>query len=447
MECAFETGIHNHLLFVYKTKLERFNRITSYAVNSILRGEKTVIFVDAGSTTMLEYFIEYLALSEYVYSSRMVILQIEDYIKNGRITCNDLIELLHSKTHELSNEGLQKLSVIFDFGETVPLLLSENQFLNLEEQLNSFYSTQPASGVCAYCFDYLAYSHVELLKQMHSSCYFSERVLSSFWGDGWMRENHSVYSLNEAVKNVLFKQACSDAAYSRPQNGLDSSDHKNGSSVISPTPNFLSTHKDIIWVFDNDMTITYVSPAVSHVLNKGNDYFENKPFETVFGSHTHKLVSNITAERKPDNVYFRIKHTISISDTKNKMLDTLFSSLIIAQKVAGYIAVSRDISTPVYRSVTPLPESKSTGSVFVDRPMVINQLHSGKTPIDKGNKGVITQREFDIINLAMEGLQNREIAENLYIAEITVKKHLSSIYHKLHVRNRVELIKLFRKNG
>jgi DNA-binding CsgD family transcriptional regulator len=60
-----------------------------------------------------------------------------------------------------------------------------------------------------------------------------------------------------------------------------------------------------------------------------------------------------------------------------------------------------------------------------------------------GSENQVTEREHEIIRLLLSGMRNREIAETLKVAEITVKKHLGSIYRKLHVRNRVELIRLW----
>jgi len=40
----------------------------------------------------------------------------------------------------------------------------------------------------------------------------------------------------------------------------------------------------------------------------------------------------------------------------------------------------------------------------------------------------------------VEGLTNREIAERLYLAESTIKTHLSSIFRKIDARSRAEAV-------
>ena len=51
----------------------------------------------------------------------------------------------------------------------------------------------------------------------------------------------------------------------------------------------------------------------------------------------------------------------------------------------------------------------------------------------------VTQREREIIREVALGLRNAEVARKLFISEVTVKRHLSNIFQKLGIRDRVEL--------
>ena len=53
----------------------------------------------------------------------------------------------------------------------------------------------------------------------------------------------------------------------------------------------------------------------------------------------------------------------------------------------------------------------------------------------------LTDREVDVIAGVYQSLTNAEIAEQLCTAEITIKKHLENIYRKVHVINRVDLVR------
>lgn len=52
----------------------------------------------------------------------------------------------------------------------------------------------------------------------------------------------------------------------------------------------------------------------------------------------------------------------------------------------------------------------------------------------------LTNREVEIIRYICRGYNNQEIASSLCIAETTVKKHVSHIFEKTHVKNRNQLI-------
>jgi DNA-binding NarL/FixJ family response regulator len=52
----------------------------------------------------------------------------------------------------------------------------------------------------------------------------------------------------------------------------------------------------------------------------------------------------------------------------------------------------------------------------------------------------LTQREDEILRLIARGARDREIAEQLFISESTVKKHVQNVLRKLHARNRVEAV-------
>jgi len=52
----------------------------------------------------------------------------------------------------------------------------------------------------------------------------------------------------------------------------------------------------------------------------------------------------------------------------------------------------------------------------------------------------LTEREREILTLLASGRSNAELAKELYLSEPTIKTHLSSIFRKLGVRDRVQAV-------
>lgn len=86
------------------------------------------------------------------------------------------------------------------------------------------------------------------------------------------------------------------------------------------------------------------------------------------------------------------------------------------------------------------------GEVWLDRLTLGNllwQLSSHtKDSVDPEKRKIatLTEREREVITLIAQGLKNKQIAERLFISQTTVTHHLSSIYSKLKVSDRLELV-------
>ena len=69
--------------------------------------------------------------------------------------------------------------------------------------------------------------------------------------------------------------------------------------------------------------------------------------------------------------------------------------------------------------------------------------HTGALPFVSSEPiSPLTSREKEILTLVAKGASNADIAEKLFVREVTVKTHLNSIYKKLNVDNRVQAVLL-----
>jgi DNA-binding NarL/FixJ family response regulator len=60
---------------------------------------------------------------------------------------------------------------------------------------------------------------------------------------------------------------------------------------------------------------------------------------------------------------------------------------------------------------------------------------------------VLTMREIEVLDCVAQGFSNRDIAKALFVNEQTVKNHMTSIFRKLEVEDRVQALILSIKRG
>ncbi len=100
------------------------------------------------------------------------------------------------------------------------------------------------------------------------------------------------------------------------------------------------------------------------------------------------------------------------------------------------------------KDVSPEDLVKAIKSAVQDEsqvdPSVLNKVLTQfrQLPEDGSNHAddKLSPREKEVLKALTEGLSNKEIAQQLYIAEKTVKAHFSSIYRKLNVSTRSQAI-------
>ena len=62
--------------------------------------------------------------------------------------------------------------------------------------------------------------------------------------------------------------------------------------------------------------------------------------------------------------------------------------------------------------------------------------------VQDGDIEPLTTREKEILKMVSQGASNNDIAEKLFVREVTVKTHLNSIFKKLKVKNRTQAVLL-----
>jgi DNA-binding NarL/FixJ family response regulator len=82
---------------------------------------------------------------------------------------------------------------------------------------------------------------------------------------------------------------------------------------------------------------------------------------------------------------------------------------------------------------------------FVAEPVVMKQLNKGLADVPVLED--LTEKERQILKLVAGGFSNKEIANSIFLAEGTVKNHVSSILSKLNTRDRTRAVLIALNQG
>ena len=90
------------------------------------------------------------------------------------------------------------------------------------------------------------------------------------------------------------------------------------------------------------------------------------------------------------------------------------------------------------------------GDVWMERKLVaeiVTAVVSGSVGRAGARIDNLTRREREVVRLVSQGMKNKQIAERLTIADVTVRHHLTSIFAKLEVTDRLGLVVFAFHNG
>ena len=186
-------------------------------------------------------------------------------------------------------------------------------------------------------------------------------------------------------------------------------------SEINTQVHYFSSIEDLTSAIENE-TIVHL---IYHLGLRQNDEIE---FKTIQSSFKHKLNTLVLTNTPNPEQGVRLLN-LNIRGYANTYLehDKLIMAISVIQQGeiwAGASLIEYMLSKTTIASAADLQvPAENTSSVF----------------------HLLTTREQQIAQKILLGLQNKIIADELSITERTVKAHLSMIFKKLKVRNRLEL--------
>ena len=114
--------------------------------------------------------------------------------------------------------------------------------------------------------------------------------------------------------------------------------------------------------------------------------------------------------------------------------DLLSFELAKAMDVDGYISLEAHPEELIYAF-----HMIQRGRKYYDPDIIDLLMQPQKIPrIDNGRVGQLTSKEREVLQKLGIGFSNKQIAENLFITENTVKKHVSQVLSKLNLVDRTQ---------
>ncbi len=185
--------------------------------------------------------------------------------------------------------------------------------------------------------------------------------------------------------------------------------------------------------------------------------FESEPDIAVVGEAGNGMETILLLERyQPDVLLLDLKMPVMdgldvLSEmAKRKLRTRAVLMMTNTDREKAVRAVRLGARGIVFKDAEPslLPKSVRkvhAGEVWIDNPILSQALETLITkpmqpPVPGERRDKLSSREMEVVRCVALGMRNKEVADKLGVSEATVKNHLTSIYGKLGVSDRLELI-------
>ncbi|MGO4600179.1 response regulator [Terrabacter sp. 2RAF25] len=146
----------------------------------------------------------------------------------------------------------------------------------------------------------------------------------------------------------------------------------------------------------------------------------------------------LTTFDRDDYVYAGLSAGASGFLLKNADADHLVEA--VRAVADGHALLAPEVTRRVIARMTAGAEASRSNASGASRP-------AGVTHAVADRLDTLTPRELEVLGLVGRGLSNAEIAARLFVGEATVKTHLSNVFSKLHLRDRVQAVVLAYEAG
>ncbi|TAH59731.1 MAG: response regulator transcription factor [Gottschalkiaceae bacterium] len=142
------------------------------------------------------------------------------------------------------------------------------------------------------------------------------------------------------------------------------------------------------------------------------------------------VMGGIDALRRIKDEGLKVKTVVlTIHEGREYLMETLELGAL------GYVLKDSDSS-----SLSKAIRDAYAGETYIQPKLAANLVREFNTTKSRraSMNNELTRREYEVLSLIAEGLNNKNIADKLFISEKTVKNHVSSIFRKINVNDRTK---------
>ena len=124
---------------------------------------------------------------------------------------------------------------------------------------------------------------------------------------------------------------------------------------------------------------------------------------------------------------------LTVSDEEGDLYET------VKNGASGYLLKDSSIEE-VAQAIRVVNEGQSLISPSMAVKLIDEFKQMSKPDKQQSTALKLTERELEVLRLVARGLNNREVAKELFISENTVKNHVRNILEKLQLHSRMEAV-------
>lgn len=201
------------------------------------------------------------------------------------------------------------------------------------------------------------------------------------------------------------------------------------SVTILATYNLVRNYLQLLLASDRELNVIDTVGTTEELLQKVS---QNKPDVVLICLMDNE---NKTIEVMPDLLEAAPQTKVVVLSSPDSLLD---QPAALKLGVSGIVGTNQNIKVLV-RAIRQVAE----GEVWINQKLIAQLLGGGSNGNSKHKDFYadddLTKRELEVVGMIGQGMKNKDISSKLYISEATVRHHLSSIYSKLNIDDRLNL--------